>query len=224
MKVNIEPDDLDVRIEIIPLIDIIFCILVFFLLGAVTTGSTKGLNVDLPKANSGQTQFGDQLTVEVDVLGQIIIQNTVVSKEQLSQLLATYVAQKPQGVVVFQADKRLNYETVIDLFDLLRKVGGTRVALGTTDRSATPQPLTPGLGMPTLPNPSGQLNLNQPTLPNPLSNPLPNEVPVIPTSPTNTNPNPAGVTPVVPNSPNGAVLPKGATPGTQSLPTPGTVP
>lgn len=220
MKVNIEPDDLDVRIEIIPLIDIIFCILVFFLLGAVTTGSTKGLNVDLPKANSGQTQFGDQLTVEVDVLGQIIIQNTVVSKEQLSQLLATYVAQKPQGVVVFQADKRLNYETVIDLFDLLRKVGGTRVALGTTDRSATPQPLTPGLGMPIEPNPSGQLNLNQPTLPNPLSN----EVPVIPTSPTNLNPNPAGVTPVVPNPANSVVLPKGATQGTQSLQTPGTVP
>jgi biopolymer transport protein ExbD len=221
MKVNIEPDDLDVRIEIIPLIDIIFCILVFFLLGAVTTGSTKGLNVDLPKANSGQTQFGDQLTVEVDVLGQIIIQNTVVSKEQLSQLLATYVAQKPQGVVVFQADKRLNYETVIDLFDLLQKVGGTRVALGTTDRSATPQPLTPGLGMPTVPNPSGQLNLNQP----PLSNPLPNEVPVIPTSPANTNPNPAGgVTPVVPNNPNSAVLPKGATQGTQSRQTPRTVP
>ncbi len=221
MKVNIEPDDLDVRIEIIPLIDIIFCILVFFLLGAVTTGSTKGLNVDLPKANSGQTQFGDQLTVEVDVLGQIIIQNTVVSKEQLSQLLATYVAQKPQGVVVFQADKRLNYETVIDLFDLLRKVGGTRVALGTTDRSATPQPLTPDLGMPTVLNPSGQLNLNQP----PLSNPLPNEVPVIPTSPANTNPNPAGgVTPVVPNNPNSAVLPKGATQGTQSRQTPRTVP
>ena len=221
MKVNIEPDDLDVRIEIIPLIDIIFCILVFFLLGAVTTGSTKGLNVDLPKANSSQTQFGDQLTVEVDVLGQIIIQNTVVSKDQLSQLLATYVAQKPQGVVVFKADRRLNYETVIDLFDLLRKVGGTRVALGTTDQSATPQPLTPGLGMPTVPNPSGQLNLNQPPLPNP----LPNEVPVIPTSPANPVPNPAGgVTPVVPNNSNGGVLPKGSTKGTQSLQTPGTVP
>jgi hypothetical protein len=137
--------------------------------------------------------------------------------------LATYVAQKPQGVVVFQADKRLNYETVIDLFDLLRKVGGTRVALGTTDSPATPQPLTPGLGMPTLPNPSGQPNLNQPTLPNPLANPLPNEVPVIPTSPTNLNPNSAGVTPAVPNPANGGVLPKGSTQESQSQ-TPGTVP
>jgi biopolymer transport protein ExbD len=224
MKVNLEPDDLDVRIEMIPLIDIIFCILVFFLLGAVTTGTTKGLNVDLPKANSGQPQLGDPLKVEVDVLGQIIVQNTVISQDQLSQLLATYVAKNPEGVVVFQADRRLNYETVMNLFDLLRKVGGTRVALATTDRSATPQSLTPGLGMPSVPNPSGQLNLNQPTLPNPLSN----EVPVIPTSPTNPNSNPAGVTPVVPNTPNGAVVPKGSTNGSpnenQSLQNPGTVP
>jgi biopolymer transport protein ExbD len=214
MKVNIEPDELDVRIEIIPLIDIIFCILVFFLLGAVTTSKTEGLNVDLPRASSGQTQFGDTLTVEVDVLGQIIIKNTVISKDQLSQLLAAYVAQKPEGVVVFQADKRLNYETVINLFDLLRKVGGTRVALGTTDKVATPQNLnlTPGLGMPTAPNQLGQPNL-MPT--------LPNTSPVIPGTsvvPNNTVPNPASGVPAqgVPNS-NGTELPKGTLKGTQPL-------
>jgi biopolymer transport protein ExbD len=225
MKVNIEPDDLDVRIEMIPLIDIIFCILVFFLLGSVTTSKTEALNVDLPRASSGQTQFGDTLTVEVDVLGQIIIKNTVISKDQLSQLLAAYVAQKPEGVVVFQADKRLNYETVINLFDLLRKVGGTRVALGTTDKVTTPQNLnlTPGLGMPTLPDPLGQPNLS-PT--------LPNTSPVIPgtsVAPNNSVPNPAPGVPTpgvqgVPNS-NGAGLPKGTNKGTQPLPqTPGTIP
>jgi biopolymer transport protein ExbD len=227
MKVNIEPDELDVRIEIIPLIDIIFCILVFFLLGSVTTSKTEALNVDLPRASSGQTQFGDTLTVEVDVLGQIIIKNTVISKDQLSQLLAAYVAQKPEGVVVFQADKRLNYETVINLFDLLRKVGGTRVALGTTDKAATPQDLNliPGLGMPpTAPNPLGQPNLNSPTLPNPSSG-----VPGTSGVPNNPVPNPTVGIPTqglqgVPNS-NSTGSPKRTTQGTQTLPqTPGTIP
>jgi biopolymer transport protein ExbD len=218
MKVNIEPDELDVRIEIIPLIDIIFCILVFFLLGAVSTSKTEGLNVDLPRASSGQTQFGDTLTVEVDVLGQIIIQNTVVSKDQLSQLLSTYVAQKPQGVVVFQADKRLNYETVIDLFDLLRKVGGTRVALGTTDKAAAPQNLNlpSGLELPTLPNQLGQPNLNPST--------VPNTSPIIPGIP-NTAPNPASSIPsqTVPNV-NGAAPSQGTTKSTTPLQSPKTIP
>jgi biopolymer transport protein ExbD len=210
MKVNIEPDELDVRIEIIPLIDIIFCILVFFLLGSVTTSKTEALNVDLPRASSGQTQFGDTLIVEVDVLGQIIIKNTVISKDQLSQLLAAYVAQKPDGVVVFQADKRLNYETVINLFDLLRKVGGTRVALGTTDKAAaTPQDLNliPGLGMPILPDPLGQPNLNPPTAPNPSP-----AIPGTSAVPNNPAPNPATRVPTqgiqgAPNS-DGSGLPK----------------
>jgi biopolymer transport protein ExbD len=207
MKVNIEPDDLDVRIEIIPLIDIIFCILVFFLLGAVSTAKTEGLNVDLPQASSAQTQFGDTLIVEVDVLGQIIIQNTVVSKDQLSQLLAAYVAQKPQGVVVFQADKRLNYETVIGLFDLLRKVGGTRVALGTTDRVATPQP---GSGIPgggVTPN-QDPLNLGQPI--------APTVTPILPLPSTGGVPNNSGAPPL-PN-PNPSVLPQVPTQGASSAP------
>jgi biopolymer transport protein ExbD len=201
MKVNIEPDDLDVRIEIIPLIDIIFCILVFFLLGAVSTAKTEGLNVDLPQANSAQTQFGDTLVVEVDVLGQIIIQNTVVSKDQLSQLLSAYVAQKPQGVVVFQADKRLNYETVIGLFDLLRKVGGTRVALGTTDRAAAPQPggVIPGAEIPILPDlgqPTG--STATPILPLPSTSGAPkNSIGTPPLSTPGTNSNPS-VLPQVP--------------------------
>lgn len=209
MKVNIEPDDLDVRIEIIPLIDIIFCILVFFLLGAVSTAKTEGLNVDLPQASSAQTQFGDTLLVEVDVLGQIIIQNTVVSKDQLSQLLAAYVAQKPQGVVVFQADKRLNYETVIGLFDLLRKVGGTRVALGTTDRTATPQTGSgiPGGGVPTLPN-QDPLNLGQPI--------APTVTPILPLPSTGGAPNNSGAPPL-PN-PNPSVLPQVPTQGASSAP------
>lgn len=217
MKVNIEPDDLDVRIEIIPLIDIIFCILVFFLLGAVSTAKTEGLNVDLPQASSAQTQFGDTLIVEVDVLGQIIIQNTVVSKEQLSQLLAAYVAQKPQGVVVFQADKRLNYETVIGLFDLLRKVGGTRVALGTTNRVATPQSgsAIPGVGVPTLPNQDPLNNLGQPT--------APTVTPILPLPSTSGAPqNSISAPPLsAPNStlnPNPSVLPQVPTQGTSSAP------
>lgn len=198
MKVYLEPDDLDVRIELIPLIDVIFCILVFFILGAVSFNRMEGLNVDLPQAGTAQTQLGDTLTVEVDVLGQIIIKNTVVTKDQLSQLLAAYVSQNPQGIVVFQADKRLNYETVVGLFDLLRKVGGTRVALGTTDRPIQPNTVIPG-GIPTLPN------QNQPALTQPS---VPNVAPTAPVLPINPGFNPSVTVPqTLPNNPSGSTLP-----------------
>jgi biopolymer transport protein ExbD len=163
MKVFLEPDDLDVRIEIIPLIDVIFCILVFFILGAVNFTRLAGLNVDLPQAETAQTQFSDTLPVEIDALGQIKFENTPITEDQLSQLLAKYVREKPQGVVLLQADKLVNYGQVTRLIDTLQKVGGSRVALGAmkqnSDSGSQSNGLTPNVPLQTLPN------LNQPTVP-----------------------------------------------------------
>ncbi|MCG9893226.1 MAG: biopolymer transporter ExbD [Thermosynechococcaceae cyanobacterium MS004] len=159
MKTYLEPDDLDVRIEIVPLIDVIFCILVFFILGAVSFGRLQGLNVDLPTAATAQTQLSDTLTVEVDALGQIKIENTPVLEEQLVRILAAYVRQKPQGVVVLQADKLVSYGQIARLVDTLQKVGGNRVALGAIKEDSTgSDPQAPGTFQPDLTQP----NLTQP--------------------------------------------------------------
>ncbi len=186
MKVYLEPDDLDVRIELIPLIDVIFCILVFFILGAVSFARMEGLNVDLPQAGTAQTQLGDTLPVEVDALGQIKIRNTTISENQLSQLLATYVSQNPQGVVVLQADKLVSYGQVARLIDTLQKVGGTRVALGATMQAPIPQSgsIFPGDNIPNLPN-QAQPNFNQPSVPSYVPTvpvPLPNQNPNLPSN------------------------------------------
>lgn len=200
MKVFLEPDDLDVRIEIIPLIDVIFCILVFFILGAVNFTRLAGLNVDLPQAETAQTQFSDTLPIEIDALGQIKYENTPVTEDQLSQLLAKYVSEKPQGVVLLQADKLVSYGQVTRLIDKLQKVGGSRVALGAmkqTPDSGNSQSneSTPNVPLQTLPN------LNQPTVPTlepntPSGSTLPqqpgNELPsTLPTAPNPTAPSEA---------------------------------
>ncbi|MGB8701396.1 MAG: biopolymer transporter ExbD [Thermosynechococcaceae cyanobacterium] len=211
MKVFLEPDDLDVRIELIPLIDVIFCILVFFILGAVSFARTEGLNVDLPQADSAQTQLGETLPVEVDALGQIKIENTTVTEDQLKQLLAAYVRQKPQGIVVLQADKLVSYGQVARLIDTLQQVGGTRVALGATIQSPIPQSGNNNFGgtVPTVPI-QPQPNLGQPLAPElapgvPL--PAPGAVDGVPldgapqTTPPQSNPTlPPGVAPTSPDA------------------------
>jgi biopolymer transport protein ExbD len=176
MKIYLEPDDLDVRIELIPLIDVIFCILVFFILGAVTFGRTQSVGVDLPTASIAQTEFDSTLNVVIDSFGQISIsesgQKTPVTEEQLGQLLAVYVRKYPQGLVQLEADKVISYGQVIRVFDLLREVGGTRVSLAVDKPSPSGQlpgstPTVPG-ALPTQPNltqPSfNQPGLNQPNL------------------------------------------------------------
>jgi biopolymer transport protein ExbD len=181
MKIYLEPDDLDVRIELIPLIDVIFCILVFFILGAVTFGRAQALNVDLPVAESAQTELDGTLNVVIDTFGQISIaeknQNVSVSEEQLVQLLSAYVRQYPKGLVQLQADKVISYGQVIRIFDLLRQVGGNRVGLAVTDE----------------PNPSNTLPGSAPGVPGSLQ-PQPNL-----TQPNLTQPNPTQQNPAQPN-------------------------
>jgi biopolymer transport protein ExbD len=164
MKIYLEPDDLDVRIELIPLIDVIFCILVFFILGAVSFGRAQSIGVSLPTAGSAQTEFDSNLNVVIDNFGQISIaengQNIPVSEEQLTKLLSAYVRQYPQGIVQLQADQVISYGQVIRVFDLLRQVGGTRVGLAVDEPKASSK--TPG----TLPTVPGSLQ-PQPNLPQP---------------------------------------------------------
>jgi biopolymer transport protein ExbD len=226
MKIYLEPDDLDVRIELIPLIDVIFCILVFFILGAVTFGRAQAIGVSLPTAESAQTDFDQALNVVIDNFGQISIaengQNIPVSEDQLTKLLSAYVRQYPQGVVQLQADHVISYGQVIRIFDLLREVGGSRVALAVDQKknpSQTPGaiPTAPGALQPNLTQP----NLRQPNLaqPNPAQPNLnqPNSTQPNLNQPNSTQPNlpqptapvgqPSGLAPQL-GSPEGSLPPQ----------------
>lgn len=213
MKIYLEPDDLDVRIELIPLIDVIFCILVFFILGAVTFGRAQSIGVTLPTAGSAQTEFDSTLNVVIDNFGQISIaengQNIPVSEDQLTKLLSAYVRQYPQGIVQLQADQVISYGQVIRVFDLLRQVGGSRVGLAVEEPK--PSSKLPG-ALPTVPGSlQPQPNLTQPNLtqPNPTQPKLnqPNSTqPNLP-QPTEPGVQPSGLAPQFGN-PEGSLPPQ----------------
>ena len=132
MKTYLDAENAEVRIEIIPLIDVIFCILTFFILAAVGLTRPEGINLDLPTAKTGNPQLGELLQVRIDGLGQLYVDQQAVTQAQLSQTLQTYVRAKPTGIIVLSADRLVSYDQVIQVLDLLQSVGGNRVALGTT--------------------------------------------------------------------------------------------
>lgn len=121
----------DVRLEILPLIDVIFCILTFFILAAVSFSRQQAINLDLPSARTGQPQMNEMMVVSLDHLGQISIEQESVSATKLEEILQNYYLINPRGLVVLQASKDVQYAKVIELLDLLRTFGGDRVALAT---------------------------------------------------------------------------------------------
>jgi biopolymer transport protein ExbD len=165
MKIPYESTEPDVRVELIPLIDVIFCILTFFLLAAVTLTRQPAINVDLPTASTGAPQMRDMLLVSIDPVGQTYIDDNLITREQLYQRLLEYQQSNPQGLIVLYANKYASYENVVEVLDLLRAVGGDRVALATLpERDETGELPAPGTvpGLEEQLNPSNSFDPTQP--------------------------------------------------------------
>ncbi|MBH8563609.1 biopolymer transporter ExbD [Nostoc sp. CENA67] len=212
MKVNLHTPIEEVQVQLIPFIDVIFCILTFFILGALQFTRQQAINVDLPKGSTG-TGAGANPIVYVDPQGKTYIEQQPVEREELAQRLKLYFQQNPNNIVVLNASQTASYNDVIQILDLLRQVGGNRVSLGIKPGpSSSPtnlpnQPTVPyfpnnpaGVPTPYTPpipgiNPQGEFNPNLPSTPNQFP------LPTTPNQPTGQGISPInpGINPVVPN-------------------------
>jgi biopolymer transport protein ExbD len=177
----------EVRIEIIPLIDVIFCILTFFILGAVGLSRQQAIGLDLPKASTGVPQMREMLVVSLDDFGQVYVEQQLVTRNQLSEAIKNYHQFNPSGLMVLNASRTASYNEVIQVLDLLRQVGGDRVALATLPgESNSPEGLTPY----TNPSTPSLNNWQQPlpSTPNPPFNPSLPSAPNLPPALDNTPP------------------------------------
>ncbi|ELS04676.1 biopolymer transport protein [Xenococcus sp. PCC 7305] len=154
-----ETQNSEVKIELLPLIDVIFCILTFFLLAAVNFSRQQAISLDLPQARTGTPQLQEMLLVSIDNIGQLYVEKELVTKNVLSAKIVEYKENNPDGLMVLYASRNTTYREVVEVLDLLRQLGGERVALATIPLGnyvpVTPQvpnlPTLPGFPNPPLP-------------------------------------------------------------------------
>src|ERR671933_717731 len=130
LRLRVDTQAEDVRVEIIPLIDVIFCILTFFILAAVGFSRQQAINIDLPKAGTGTPQGRQILVVSLNDAGQVYVeQQPVVTKDQFYQRLRDYRQQNPNGLMALYASTNATYNRFVQVLVWLGEVGGDRVAL-----------------------------------------------------------------------------------------------
>ncbi|SRR5579883_234863 len=151
MKINLDSPPEEVQIQIIPLIDVIFCVLTFFILAALQLTRQQGISIDLPKASTGVPQMRQMLVVTVNSTGQTFVDKQFVDRSQLYQQLQNYRQKNPDGLLVLNASQTAFYNDVVQVLDLMRQVGGDRVALATQPADAN---ATPGLTPAPVPSPT----------------------------------------------------------------------
>jgi biopolymer transport protein ExbD len=123
------------RIEIIPMIDTVFFLLVFFMMASLAMTVYRGLPVTLPQAATGQ-RVPDQVMVTVTADGRVSFNREEVSLERLHALFEAGVRQNPALTAVINADEAARHGLVVEVMDGARRAGVFSLAIAIRPRES----------------------------------------------------------------------------------------
>lgn len=130
MRLQDEPD-MPSQINIVPMIDVIFAILTFFIMSTLFLTRSEGLPVNLPKAATGQAERPAQVTVTINKTGEIFLDKKPIGLEQLENEVRQQVQPQQQVMVVINADEGVNHGQVVGVMDKVRQIEGAKLAIAT---------------------------------------------------------------------------------------------
>jgi len=129
IKNYIDSDD-NAQVDLTPLIDVVFILLIFFVLSA-SFNQEKIIPVERPSARSSQEQAVQSLQVNVDQKGVIWLDKEQLSKSQLRQAVHMRLSSLSSLNAVLNADKAVTTGRLIEIIDTLRIAGINDVAVAT---------------------------------------------------------------------------------------------
>jgi biopolymer transport protein ExbD len=124
-----------VRIEMLPLIDIVFLLLIFFIYAMLSMAVHRSLPVSLPVSSTAEIHRELNLSISVTSNGNIFLDKTMVSPEDLQIILQDRVqkaADHNSVQVDLFADKDLSYQKLYGVLDIVRTAGVSNVSLQAT--------------------------------------------------------------------------------------------
>jgi len=124
------------RIEIIPMIDTIFFLLVFFMISTLSMAHYSGLPVNLPKAATGEQPPGESAAITISSDGKITIDKDAVTRDLIRAVLQRRLEKNPELLVLINADERVEHGIVIDVMDAARQAGVTKMAIAVKSKES----------------------------------------------------------------------------------------
>jgi biopolymer transport protein ExbD len=117
------------RIEIIPMIDTIFFLLVFFMISTLSMSQFKGMPVNLPKAASGQQAPAESAAISIDKDDRIFLDKEPVDKAALGERLRQQLGKNAELLVVINADDGVAHGRVVEVMDIARGANVVKMAI-----------------------------------------------------------------------------------------------
>ncbi|KGM52042.1 biopolymer transporter [Lysobacter concretionis Ko07 = DSM 16239] len=141
MRIRDHRGDDEPEISLVPLIDVILVMIIFFVVTA-TFDARSVIQLELPRATGEQVDAAQPLVVLVNAQGRYFVDDREVLRDDVESLKATIAevaGSDRERPVMLRADARTPYQAVVTVYDALGQLGFRRIM------SATASPATPGL-------------------------------------------------------------------------------
>lgn len=123
------------EINMVPFIDITLILLIIFMVMSPMLVQMQ-MNVDLPKSNAVNTTAEDDvIRIEVQKNGVIRIENRTYTTANLERELVLRMGKTNKKTILVEADKDVPIQTVVDVFDVAKKLGAAKLGIGVLSKN-----------------------------------------------------------------------------------------
>ena len=118
-------------INILPMIDIIFAILSFFIISSLYLKKIDTIKVNLPKSSTAIGERNKPQIITIDNNEKIYFNSNEISLENISALIRTNIGNLEEPIVILRADTSVKHGLIVNLLDELRKLENLKIGIST---------------------------------------------------------------------------------------------
>ena len=118
-------------INILPMIDIIFAILSFFIISSLYLTRIDSIKVNLPKSSTAVREQNKPQIITVDSNERIYLNSNEISLKNIDAIIRTYIENLEEPIVILRADTSVKHGIIVNLLDELRKIENLKVGIST---------------------------------------------------------------------------------------------
>ncbi|MBE0477941.1 biopolymer transporter ExbD [Candidatus Aerophobetes bacterium] len=119
----------EVFINLTPLIDVVFLLLIFFMVSTTFAAIRYGIKVELPKTTIPQERVEENIVISVTKDNHIYVGKTWIRDEKNLISILTKEVREKGGLVVINADKEVKHGRVVEVMDLAKRAGAVHLGI-----------------------------------------------------------------------------------------------
>ncbi len=125
-----ENDELKTEINILPMIDVIFAILSFFIVSSLFLTRVETIPINLPNSSTAKKENKQSLNLSIDSKSRIFINKKLVQISNLRNEIIKLNIEK-NSLIIIRGDKSVNYGKIVEVMDIIRSIDNIKIAIST---------------------------------------------------------------------------------------------